>query len=107
MKKSLRTFGLIAALIAVMAVLITALAAAPRDDGVDAVSLAATVMSAPDPTVVFGSLTPQEQDAVITALAEGVLVTTTEVETVPRPERSKRPAIEPESGEEGPVGRTE
>ena len=107
MKKSLPTFGLIAALVAVMAVLVTALAAAPRDEGVEAASLAATVVNASDPQAAFNSLTLPEQIAVADALAEGVLVTTTEVETVPRPERSKQPAIEPESDEEGPVGRTE
>ena len=107
MKKSLRTFGLIAAIVAVMAVLITVLAAAPWGDGVDTASLAATVVNAPDPQAAFDSLTLPEQIAVADALAEGVTVTTTSVETVPVPERSKRPAIEPESEEEGPVGRTE
>ena len=75
--------------------------------GLDAASLAATVVNAPDPQAAFDSLTLPEQIAVADALAEGVLVTTTEVETVPRPEGSQRPAIEPESGEEGPVGGTE
>ena len=107
MKKSLRKFGLIAALVAVLAVLITVLAAAPWGDGVDTASLAATVVNAPDPQAAFDSLTLPEQIAVADVLAEGVTVTTVETRTVPRPEGSQRPAIEPESDEEGPVGRTE
>ena len=71
--------------------------------GVDTASLAATVVNAPDPQAAFDSLTLPEQIAVADALAEGVTVTTVETMTVPRPEGSQRPAIEPESGEEGPV----
>lgn len=101
MKKSLRTFGVIAALVVVMAVLITALVAAPRDDGVDGASLAATVVNAPDPQAAFEILTPEEQDAVAAALADGVTITTVETRTVPRPEGSQRPVIDPEPVESG------
>ena len=82
MKKLIRTFTLTAALIAVMAVSATALAAAPPNEEAHAASLAATVLNASNPEAAFGILTPEEQDAVAAALAGGVIVTTTEIEMV-------------------------
>ena len=82
MKKFIRTITLTAALIALLVVSTTALGATLPESKADATPLAVAVVNAPDPEAAFANLTPDEQDAVVTALATGVLVTITEIETV-------------------------
>ena len=77
MKKFTRTFALIAALIAVMAISTTALATATPEEEAAPVSLLQTVMDAPDPEAAFLALPPADRADVI----EQLNITSVEVVT--------------------------
>ena len=79
MKKFIRTFALIAALIAVMAVSTTALAAQPGDDPAAVQAMVQTIRDAADPDAAFLALTDEQRAAVREAVSVQSVEVVTEV----------------------------